>query len=72
MLKCKIHSHPVSVYQAEHPESQGLQLRFENHQGEVFVLYVLISSVAQTKHSSGMFANAVSQGLNQSSFILVQ
>lgn len=44
----KIHSHPVSVHQAEHPASQGLQLHFENHQGEVFVPNILISSVVVT------------------------
>lgn len=68
----KIQYHPMAVYQTEHPLSQGLQLHFENYQGEVFVLNILISSVAQTRHTYGMFLNTMSQGLYQSSYNLVQ
>lgn len=36
----------MAVYQTEHLLSQGLQPHFENYQGEVFVLNILISNVA--------------------------
>lgn len=62
----------MSAYQNEHPVSQGLQVPFENHQGAVFVLSILISSIVQTKHTYGMFKNTMSQGLYQSSYNLVQ